>query len=185
MPALWIVLGLIVVLALYFVALYNRLVTMRNRVDNAWSQVSVQLKRRWDLIPNLVSTVKGYAEHESKTLEAVVNARNAAAHIGSDSIQQTADAENALSGALRQLFALSESYPDLKANQNFAALQTELSETENKISYARQFYNDTVMTFNTAIEVFPASMIASQLGFKQRSYFEIDQAETEPVKVEF
>ena len=185
MSPYWILLGLIAVVVIYVIVLYNRLVTMRNRVDNAWSQVTVQLKRRWDLIPNLVSTVKGYAEHESKTLEAVIEARNAASQVASGTVQQTADAENVLSGALRQLFALSESYPDLKANQNFASLQTELSETENKISYSRQFYNDTVMTFNTAIELFPASLLASQMGFKARTYFEVYQAQTEPVKVEF
>lgn len=184
-PVIWIILAIIVVLVLYVVSLYNKLVTLKNRVDNSWSQVTVQLKRRWDLIPNLVSTVKGYAEHESKTLEAVIEARNTASHVTMGTVDQTAQAENALSGALRQLFALSESYPDLKANENFNSLQAELSATEDKISYARQFYNDTVMTFNTAIEVFPASMIASSFGFSQRTYFEIDQAETEPVKVEF
>lgn len=184
-PVVWIVLAVVIALVLYVVSLYNRLVTLKNRVDNAWSQVTVQLKRRWDLIPNLVATVKGYAEHESKTLEAVIEARNAASHVSSGTVDQTAQAENVLTGALRQLFALSESYPDLKANQNFTSLQDELSATEDKISYARQFYNDTVMTFNTAIEVFPASMIASSLGFTSRTYFEIDQAQTEPVKVEF
>lgn len=184
-PVVWIVLAVVIALVLYVVSLYNRLVTLKNRVDNAWSQVTVQLKRRWDLIPNLVATVKGYAEHESKTLEAVIEARNAASHVSAGTVDQTAQAENVLTGALRQLFALSESYPDLKANQNFTSLQDELSATEDKISYARQFYNDTVMTFNTAIEVFPASMIASSLGFTSRTYFEIDQAQTEPVKVEF
>lgn len=185
MSPYWILLGLVVVIVAYVIALFNRLVTLRNRVDNAWSQVTVQLKRRWDLIPNLVSTVKGYASHESKTLEAVIQARNAASSVSSGTVEQTAQAENVLTGALRQLFALSESYPDLKANTNFSSLQQELTDTENMISYARQFYNDSVMTFNTAIQVFPANLMATQFGFKDRSYFEIDQSQTEPVKVEF
>lgn len=185
MSPFWILLGLVVVIVAYVIALFNRLVTLRNRVDNAWSQVTVQLKRRWDLIPNLVSTVKGYASHESQTLEAVIAARNAASSVSSGTVEQTAQAENVLTGALRQLFALSESYPDLKANTNFSSLQQELTETENMISYARQFYNDSVMTFNTAIQVFPANLMATQFGFKDRSYFEIDQSQTEPVKVEF
>lgn len=185
MIAVWILLALVIIALLYAVSLYNRLVTLRNRVDNAWSQVTVQLKRRWDLIPNLVSTVKGYAAHESQTLEAVIQARNAASHVGTDTVAAAAEAENVLSGALRQLFALSESYPDLKANENFNSLQAELSATEDKISYARQFYNDTVMTYNTSIELFPASLLASSLGFSSKTYFEIDQEQTEPVKVEF
>lgn len=182
-----VILGLVIVavLVVFAIGLYNRLIALRNRVDNAWSQIAVQLKRRHDLIPNLVATVKGYAQHESGTLEAVIAARNAAASATGSSVEQTAAAENMLTGALRQLFALSESYPELKANENFMSLQNELSDTENKISYSRQFYNDSVMTFNTAIQVFPANILAGIMGFTARTYFEIDEAQSEPVKVEF
>lgn len=180
-----VLLGLVVLVGGYLIGLYNSLVQKRNRVDNAWAQVQVQLKRRWDLIPNLVETVKGYATHEASTLEAVVSARNAAATVGSASPDQVAKAENALTGALRQLFAVAEAYPDLKANQGFLSLQAELSGTEDKISYSRQFFNDTTMMYNVAIETFPANLIAGAFGFIKRSFFEIDAAESEPVAVKF
>ena len=178
------VIGLIVVvLALAAVALYNRLVRLRNRVDNAWAQIDVQLKRRYDLIPNLVETVKGYAAHEKETLERVVQARNIA--MAATGVQQQGEAENMLTGALKSLFAVAEAYPDLKANQNFLQLQEELTNTEGKIAYARQFYNDTVMSFNTAIQSFPANVFAGMFGFGQRDYFEVEPAAVEAPRVEF
>ena len=174
---------LVIVAALAFIALYNRLVVLRNRVENAWSQIDVQLRRRYDLIPNLVETVKGYASHESETFEKVTQARNMA--IQAQGVAEQGKAENMLTGALKTLFAVAEAYPDLKANQNFLALQEELTSTEGKIAYARQFYNDSVMSFNTAIQSFPANMVAGLFGFVQRDYFEIEAAATEPVAVQF
>ncbi|HZL04624.1 MAG TPA: LemA family protein [Coriobacteriia bacterium] len=165
------------------IGIYNRLVTLRNRVDNAWSQIDVQLRRRYDLIPNLVETVKGYAAHERETLEAVVAARGAA--MSAQTVQEHSQAENMLSGTLKSLFALAEAYPDLKANQNFLMLQEELAGTESKIAYARQFYNDSVMSYNTATQTFPSSVVAGMFGFKQREYFEIEAAAAEPVAVKF
>jgi LemA protein len=167
------------------VSIYNRLVTLRQRIKNAWAQIEVQLKRRYDLIPNLVSTVKGYAAHEKETFERVVQARNAA--ISAQGVQEQAGAENMLSGALRQLFALAESYPELKANTNFLQLQEELTNTEGKIAFSRQFYNDTVLKYNTAIQRFPAVLIAGMFGFHQEVYFNLDdEAEArQAVKVEF
>jgi LemA protein len=170
-------------IALAVVALYNRLIVLRNRVDNAWAQIDVQLKRRYDLIPNLVETVKGYAAHESKTLEAVVQARNMA--MGAQGVAEQGQAENMLTGALKSLFALAEAYPDLKANQSFLDLQDKLADAENKIAYARQFYNDTVMSFNTAIQSFPANVLAGMLGFTAREYFEAEPAAAEAPKVQF
>jgi len=152
-------------------------------VENAWSQIDVQLRRRYDLIPNLVETVKGYASHESETFEKVTQARNMA--IQAQGVAEQGKAENMLTGALKTLFAVAEAYPDLKANQNFLALQEELTSTEGKIAYARQFYNDSVMSFNTAIQSFPANMVAGLFGFVQRDYFEIEAAATEPVAVQF
>lgn len=157
------------------IALYNRLVVLRNRVDNAWSQIDVQLRRRYDLIPNLVETVKGYATHESATFEKVTQARNMAVNAGT--VAEQGQAENMLTGALKSLFAVAEAYPDLKANQNFMMLQEELSGTESKIAYARQFYNDSVMSLNTAIQSFPANLLAGMFGFTLREYFEIELAE--------
>ncbi|MBK5210812.1 MAG: LemA family protein [Coriobacteriia bacterium] len=185
MNVIYLLVAFVAALIFYSFMLYNKLVRMKNRIDNAWSQVKVQLKRRWDLIPNLVSTVKGYAAHESQTLEAVTAARNAAAGSGASDIAQSAQTENALTASLRQLFAVAESYPDLKANESFLALQKELTDTENKISYARQFYNDSVMTYNTAIQLFPANFLSGPFGFLARGYFEIDKVEEEPVTVEF
>jgi LemA protein len=174
---------LVVVVLLAAIGIYNRLVTLRNRVDNAWSQIDVQLRRRYDLIPNLVETVKGYAAHEKETLERVIQARNAA--MAAEGVKAQGEAENMLTSTLRSLFALAESYPDLKANQNFLMLQEELSGTESKIAYARQFYNDSVMSYNTAQQVFPASLLAGIFGFTPRDYFEIEEDAKEPVKVQF
>ena len=173
----------IVVVVLAVIALYNRLIVLRNRVDNAWSQIDVQLKRRYDLIPNLVETVKGYASHESGVFEKVTQARAAA--INAQGVEQQGQAENMLSGALKSLFAVAEAYPDLKANTSFLDLQAKLSEAENKIAYARQFYNDSVMSFNTAIQSFPANMLAGMFGFGARAYFEIEPAAAEVPQVKF
>src|SRR6188768_2182844 len=169
----WIVLGVIVVLALWIVMIYNRLVAMRQRVGQAFADVDVQLKLRHDLIPNLIETVKGYAAHERGTLEEVVKARNAA--IAAQGPAQQAAAENMLSGALRQLFALSEAYPDLKANQNFQQLQSELSDIENKIAASRRFFNNAVQEYNTGIQQFPASLFAGMFGFAQRTFFDLGE----------
>ena len=174
---------LLIVAAVALIALYNRLVVLRNRVDNAWSQIDVQLKRRYDLIPNLVETVKGYAAHERETLEKVIQARQVA--MDAKGVAAQGQAENMLTSTLRSLFAVAEAYPDLKANQNFLMLQEELSGTESKIAYARQFYNDSVMSYNTAIQSFPANMIAGTFGFAQREYFEIEEAAKEAPKVDF
>ena len=174
MIAVWIILGLVVLIAIYLIALYNGLVTKRNRVDNAWAQIEVQLKRRRDLIPNLVETVKGYAAHERGTFEAVTQARAAAA--GAQGPAATAEAEGFLTQALGKLFAVAEAYPDLKANTNFLDLQAQLQDTENKIAVSRQVYNDTVLTFNNAIQVFPAVLIAGPFGFTKREFYEIEDA---------
>jgi len=177
-------LGVVVVVAvLAVIALFNRLVLLRNRVDNAWAQIDVQLKRRYDLIPNILETVKGYAAHERETLEAVIQARNVA--MSATGVEQQGAAENMLTGALKSLFALAEAYPDLKANTSFLQLQEELTNTEGKIAYARQFYNDSVMSFNTAIQVFPANLLAGMFGFTQREYFEIEAAAAEAPQVKF
>lgn len=177
-------LAIIILFGGFFIGLYNGLVQKRNRVDNAWAQVKVQLKRRWDLIPNLVETVKGYASHESQTFEAVTAARNNAMGAGNDP-RVSQEAENMLTGTLRSLFAVAEAYPDLKANTNFNQLQAELTETENKIAYSRQFFNDTVLIYNNAIQVFPAVLVAGLLGFTKRDSFDIADAESEPVQVKF
>ncbi|MFT7609766.1 MAG: LemA protein [Candidatus Aldehydirespiratoraceae bacterium] len=183
MIPLLIVLAIVVVLVIFVISLYNNLVKFRNRIENAWAQIDVQLKRRWDLIPNLVETVKGYASHEKDTLEAVISARNAAAT--AEGPQASAQSENMLSGALRQLFALSEAYPDLKANTSFLELQEELTSTEGRIAFARQHYNDTVLKYNTAIQTFPAVVIAGSLRFTEREYFEVDDESRGTVSVEF
>lgn len=187
MEILWIVLGIIAILAIAIISMYNGLIRLKNRVDEAWSDIDVQLKRRYDLIPNLVETVKGYAAHEEGTLTKVVEARNAAmaAQAGGDAKQQ-AEAENMLSGTLKSIFALAESYPDLKANQNFLELQRELTDTEDKIQASRRFYNGNVRDFNTKLEVFPTNIFANMLGFTRREFFEIANAEEkEAVKVSF
>ena len=184
MPALLLFLIIIGVAVFYAVGLYNNLVTLRNRCDNAWAQVDVQLKRRYDLIPNLIETVKGYAAHERDVFQKVTEARAAA--ISATGIKDQGAAENALSGALKSLFAVAEAYPELKANQNFLMLQEELAGTEGKIAYARQFYNDIVMKFNTKQQVFPSNIIAGMFQFKLKEYFEIEEpAAREPVKVQF
>lgn len=182
---MWYFLGAVVILAVLLFSMYNRFVTLRQRVRNAWSQIEVQLKRRYDLIPNLVNTVKGYAAHEQETFEKVTKARNMA--MGAQDVSAHADAENALTGTLRTLFAVAESYPELKADANFRQLQEELTATEGKITFSRQFFNDTVMTYNTALEVFPAVLIAGAMGFKKESYFNLDEdpAAREPVRVQF
>jgi LemA protein len=184
MWVLIVVLVVIVLLVIYAIALYNGLVQKRNRVDNAWAQIEVQLKRRHDLIPNLVETVKGYAAHERGVFESVTQARAAA--VGAQGVAQTAAAEGILTQALGRLFAVAEAYPDLKASTNFLELQTQLSDTENKIAVSRQVYNDTVLTFNNAIQVFPAVLVAGPLGFTKREFFEVeDAAEREVPEVSF
>jgi LemA protein len=182
MSALWVVLGILVVLALGAVWIYNRLVTLRTRVDNGWSQIDVQLRRRADLIPNLVETVKGYATHERELFEEVTRARTRS--LEASGVTDQADAENRVTAGLRQLLAVVENYPDLKANQNFLALQEELIGTESKIAYARQFYNDQVMRLNTLIQSFPSSIVAGAFGFDERSFFEIDEPTRGPVSVD-
>ena len=169
----WIVLGVIVVVVLWVISVYNRLVTLRQRVGQSFADIDVQLKQRHDLIPNLVETVKGYAAHERGTLEAVIQARNAAVQAQSGGIPAQAAAENQLSGALRQLFALSEAYPDLKANQNFQQLQAELTDIENKLAAARRFFNNAVAEFNAAIQQFPAVLVAGMFGFSERTFFDV------------
>jgi LemA protein len=183
MIALIIVIVVVVLLALFAVMTYNGLVKLRTRVEGAWAQIDVQLKRRYDLIPNLVETVKGYASHERETLEAVIAARNTA--VKADGPAQAAGAENVLTGALRQLFAVSEAYPDLKANQNFLALQEELTGTEGRIAYSRQYYNDAVQGYNTKIQVFPPALFARMFGFTAKEYFETEGETRENVKVQF
>ena len=178
-----VIIAIIVLAVIVFVVLYNGLVQLRNRIDNAWSQIDVQLKRRHDLIPNLVETVKGYAAHERGTLEAVVQARNSA--IAAKGPAEQAQAENVLSGALRQLFALSEAYPDLKANENFLNLQEEITSSEDRIAYARQFYNDSVLKYNAKIQSIPSNLIAGMLSYREREYFEVESAAREVPRVQF
>ena len=183
MSILIIILLIIVVAVVLVIATYNKLVKMRNMVDNAWAQIDVQLQRRLDLIPNLVETVKGYAAHESGTLQAVTAARTAC--MNATTPEATAQADGMLSGALKNLFAVAESYPDLKANANFINLQNQLSETEDKISYMRQSYNDVVMKFNTAIQSFPAVLIAGPLGFTKFASYDADIAAERAPQVQF
>ena len=179
-----VIIALIVVVALLLVALYNRLVQQRNRVDNAWAQIEVQLKRRWDLIPNLVESVKGYAAHERGTFEAVTEARTRAQNAQTPA--ESAQAEGILGAALGRLFALAEAYPELQADENFRQLQTELAETENKVAVSRQVYNDTVLTFNNTVQSFPGLVVAGPFGFSIREFFEVeDQAQREPPSVDF
>ena len=180
---LWIVLGIVAALVLALVLLYNRLVTLRNRVQNAWAQVDVQLKRRYDLIPNLVETVKGYAAHERETFEAVTNAR-ARAQSAQGPAEQGA-AEGILGQALGRLFAVAEDYPELQADENFRQLQDELAQTENKIAVSRQVYNDTVLTYNNAIQTVPGLLVAGPFGFSQREFFEAEAATREAPRVTF
>lgn len=180
-----IILVIIGIAIIWFIAAYNSFITVRNRIQEAWADIDVQLKRRYDLIPNLINTVKGYAQHESATFEKITNARSQA--MQATSTEDHAKAESELSGALKSLFAVSEAYPDLKANQNFLELQKELTDTENKIQSARRFYNSNVRDFNTRVEVFPSNVIASMFSFKAQEYFNLpeDSVEAQPVKVEF
>ena len=182
----WVLIGIlavVILLALIFVSIYNKLVKLRARVKNAWAQIEVHLKRRFDLIPNLVSTVKGYAAHESETLEKVIAARNK--FTTAPDMKSQMDASNELSGLLSRLMVLTESYPDLKANANFLSLQNDLKDTENKIAFTRQFYNDTAMKYNTAIETFPTVIIAGMFGFKDTPYFQAGEEAQAAPKVEF
>ncbi|OGO03418.1 MAG: hypothetical protein A2Y91_00110 [Chloroflexi bacterium RBG_13_54_8] len=186
MIAVYIILGIVVLLLLFFVVIYNGLVRTRNQVKNAWAQIDVQLKRRHDLIPNLVETVKGYAAHERQTLEAVTNARNLAQKAVGTGVGAQSKAEGELSSALSRLLVVVERYPDLKANQNFLALQEELTSTENKISFSRQYYNDSVLTYNNKIQMFPSNIVANLTEFKAGEFFEVTvAAEREAPKVSF
>ncbi len=178
-----IVLVLIALVVIWVIAIYNGLITLKNRVDEAWSDIDVQLKRRYDLIPNLVNTVKGYATHEKELFEKVTEARTAA--MGAQTPHDKEQAENMLSGTLKSLFAVAEAYPDLKANQNFLELQRELTDTEDKIQASRRFYNGNVRDFNTKIEVFPNNIIAGMLKFVKREFFEAEGNEKQPVNVQF
>ena len=184
--ALWIILGIIVLLALWLIGMYNGFVKAKIKIDNSWSDISVFLKKRFDLIPNLVNTVKGYAAHESQTLEKVVQARNAAVAVPAGDVQAAAQANQNLSGALRGLLAIAESYPDLKANQNFLELQTTLQSIESDLVNARRYYNATVRDYNTGIQQFPGVIVANATGFKPRDFFELeDKAEAKNVEVKF
>ena len=178
-----IVIAIVVIVALFLVLSYNSLVKLRNQIDNAWTQIDVQLKRRHDLVPNLVETVKGYASHERQTLEAVIAARGNA--LNAQGPAQQGQAENMLSGALKSLFAVSEAYPQLKADTSFLNLQEELTSTEDRIAYARQFYNDAVLAYDNRVESFPGVLFAQMFTFEKREYFEGDPAAAEPVRVDF
>ena len=180
---LWVLIIIVAALVLWIIGMFNRFIVLRNRMDNSLSQIDVQLKRRNDLIPNLVETVKGYAKHEKTTFQMVTEARTAI--MGAKSMKEKAKANDQLTGALKTLFAVAENYPQLKANENFKALQEELAGTENKIAYSRQFYNDSVMSFNQATQMFPGSVIAGMFTFKQREFFKAGEAEKTPVKVSF
>ncbi|TAK05346.1 LemA family protein [Patescibacteria group bacterium] len=180
----WILLGLAVALAAWFVLTYNNLITRRNRVDEAWSDIDVQLKRRYDLIPNVMETVRGYAKHESSVFENVTKARNMA--MGAQTLEEHAKAENMLTGALKSLFAVAEAYPELKASTNFLQLQNELRDAEDKIQAARRFYNGNVRDYNTALQVFPTNLIAGMFGFTKREFFELNnEAERAAPQVKF
>jgi LemA protein len=178
-----IIVAIVVLLALWLMVSYNRLVRLRNRIANAWAQVDVQLRRRYDLIPNLVETVKGYAKHEKETFDAVTQARANA--INAQGVAAQGQAENAITSTLKSLFAVAEAYPELKANQNFLALQEELTSTEGRIAYARQFYNDAVLQLNNKVQSFPSNIIANMFGFREHEYFEADDTSRGPVSVQF
>jgi LemA protein len=176
-------LAIVIIIVGWLILNYNRLVVLRNRIENAWSQIDVQLKRRTDLIPNLVETVKGYAAHEKEVFQRVTEARSAL--MGAEGVRDQAEANNMLTGALKSLFAVAENYPELKANQNFMMLQEELSGTESKIAYARQFYNDSVLTYDNMREKFPSNIVANMFGFAEREYFTVEEGERGPVSVDF
>ncbi len=179
----YVVLGAVALLVLYIIVVYNRLITMKNRVELAWSQIETQLQRRFDLIPNLVETVKGYAKHEKEVFERVTEARSS---MGSaQTVAEKAEASNMLSGTLKSLFAVAEAYPELKANENFSQLHVDLKGTEDKIAFSRQFYNDSVQRLNVMIELFPQNIIANMLGFTKKEYFEIDDEARNNVQVNF
>lgn len=180
---LLVIVGLAVILVIWVIAKYNQLVGLRNRIQNAWSQIDVQLRRRYDLIPNLVETVEGYAKHEKEVFQKVTEARSAMTT--ARSVREQGQAQNMITDALKSLFAVAEAYPELKANQNFLMLQEELSGTESKIAYSRQFYNDTVMAYNTLIQSFPSNIIANAFSFRENEYFPMEDAAREPVKVDF
>jgi LemA protein len=183
--AIGLIIGItIAVIVLWFVLAYNSFVRLKNQVENAWSQIDVQLKRRTDLIPNLINTVKGYAKHEKETFEQVTKARTAMINAGGD-VKKTAEAENMLTGALKSVFAVAEAYPELKANENFIQLQEELTGTENKVAASRQYYNDMVMEYNTKRESFPSNIIANIFNFREKELFEIEENEKAVPKVEF
>tara|TARA_Y100000031_G_C8146635_1_gene350297 strand:+ start:329 stop:877 length:549 start_codon:yes stop_codon:yes gene_type:complete len=182
MVATWLIIAIVAVVVLFIIYIYNSLIRLRVRVKNAWSQIDVQLKRRYDLIPNLVKTVKGYMKHEKGVLESVTKARTS---LMSGSMQSKAEASNQITEALKSIFAVAENYPDLKASQNFQQLQEELSGTESKIAYARQFYNDSVMAFNEALQVFPKNLFAKMFGFHKEDFFGAEEKERKNVKVEF
>lgn len=181
--ALWIILGVVVLILIWTFATYNSLIGLRNKKDDQWSQIEVQLKRRSDLIPNLVETVKGYAKHEKGTLEDVIKARNT--FVAAKTPEEEMKASGEITQALNKLFALSESYPDLKANENFISLQADLKDTEDKISYARQFYNDSVLTYNNKVEMVPSNIIAGITGFKTAAFFEADEADKKTPEIKF
>ena len=186
MIALWVIIGIVVIILAIVAGTYNGLVGLRNQVKNSWAQIDVQLKRRYDLIPNLVETVKGYMKHERETLEAVTNARNLAQQGASAGAGERGKLEGGLTAALSRLLAVAENYPDLKANQNFLALQEELTSTENKISFSRQYYNDSVLRFNNKTQMFPSNIIAGMFGFKAGEFFEVtEEAQREAPKVSF
>ena len=180
---IWIILGIVVVLILFVIGTYNSLISLRNKKDDQWSQIEVQLKRRADLIPNLVETVKGYAKHESETFEEVIKARNT--YVAAKTPEEEMAASGAVTEALSRLFALSENYPDLKANENFLSLQNDLKDTEDKISYARQFYNDSVLTYNNKVEMVPSNIVAGIANFKKAAFFEANEQDKETPKVSF
>lgn len=180
---LWVLIAVIAIILLYIILTYNSLVRLNMRINNAWSQIDVQLKRRYDLIPNLVNTVKGYMKHEKTVLENITKAR--AALMKASTLTEKAKHSNAITEALKTIFAVAENYPNLKANENFKMLQEELSGTENKIAYSRQFYNDSVMIFNAKVKTFPTNIFADMLNFKERDFFKTAGKEREPVKVEF
>jgi len=179
----WVIIALVVIIVLWLIALYNRFVVLRNRIEGSWAQVDVQLKKRYDLVPNLVETVKGYAKHEREVFEKVTEARSKA--ISAQNVADQGEAENLLTGALKSLFAVAEAYPELKANVNFLQLQEELSAIENKIAYARQHFNDVVLAFNTQRQKFPDNIVAGMMGLVARDYFEIEEAAREAPKVSF
>jgi len=180
---LYIIIGIALLLIIWFVSTYNKLIVLRNRKDDQWSQIEVQLKRRADLIPNLVETVKGYAKHEKGTLEDVIKARNT--YVAATTPEDEMKASGELTQALNKLMVLSEAYPELKANENFMSLQGDLKDTENKISTARQFYNDTVLTYNNKVEMFPSNLVANMMAFKKAQFFEADEASKKTPEVKF